>query len=320
MSIQLHFAPLQGYTTAAYRQIHHNTWGGITCYYTPFVRIEKGTFRNKDIADIAPAANEGIPVVPQMLPRDGNEVHRLTELFLANGYNRADINIGCPFPPIALHRRGSGILPYPDAVAELLQAATEYPEMKFSVKMRLGWENSDEWKRLIPLFNSTQLHHITLHPRIGKSQYRGTICYEKFTAFYEQCRQPIIYNGDILTAAELQQIAERYPRLAGIMIGRGLLARPYLSALCQNNISYNIQEIISRTETFHSNIYKELKRTSQGNTQLMQRLCALWEYFLSHTPRRERKQILKSSSPQQYETSVTALFKAWREMPEEEIL
>ena len=62
--ISIHFAPLQGYTDAAFRRLHHELWGGITAYYTPFVRIEKGAFRRKDLADIAPAANAGVPVVP----------------------------------------------------------------------------------------------------------------------------------------------------------------------------------------------------------------------------------------------------------------
>lgn len=320
MNTQLHFAPLQGHTTATYRRIHNNIWGGITYYYTPFIRIEKGTLRNKDLADIAPASNENIPVIPQMLPRNAEELRRLTDLFLSCGYKHADINMGCPFPPIALHKRGAGILPYPVAVAELLQAVSEYPEMNFSVKMRLGWEKSDEWEQLIGLLNNTPLHHITLHPRIGKAQYKGPILDEGFKYFYEQCRLPLIYNGDLLTTKDIYQTAERYPRLTGIMVGRGLLAKPYLPILCQTGTNLTPQEIINRTETFHNSIYEEIRRTSQGNAQLLLRAHAIWEYFLSHTPRRERKLILKSSSPSRYETAVKSLFKAWQEMPEEEIL
>lgn len=320
MDIKLHFAPLQGHTTATYRRAHYKIWGGIACYYTPFVRIEKGTFRNKDLADIAPAANESTPVVPQMLPRNAEELRRLTELFLEYGYRQADINMGCPFPPIALHRRGAGILPYPEAVAELLHATTEYPEMEFSVKMRLGWEHPDEWMPLISLLNSARLHHIALHPRIGKAQYKGCIRHDSFESFYEQCRQPLIYNGDLLTTTDIRQTAERYPRLAGIMVGHGLLARPYLPALCAENASCSLRNIMSKTETFHDTIYEELKLASQGDAQLMLRAHAIWEYFLPHTPRRERKRIMKSSSPRQYKAAVKELFKAWQEMPESEIL
>ena len=49
----IHFAPLQGYTDSVYREAHTRVFGGVDTYYTPFVRIEKGGFRNKDLKDIA---------------------------------------------------------------------------------------------------------------------------------------------------------------------------------------------------------------------------------------------------------------------------
>ena len=47
----IHFAPLQGYTDSVYREAHTRVFGGVDTYYTPFVRIEKGGFRNKDLKD-----------------------------------------------------------------------------------------------------------------------------------------------------------------------------------------------------------------------------------------------------------------------------
>ena len=39
--LPIHFAPLQGYTEAFYRNAHAACFGGIDSYYTPFVRLEK---------------------------------------------------------------------------------------------------------------------------------------------------------------------------------------------------------------------------------------------------------------------------------------
>ena len=50
--LPIHFAPLQGYTDAAYRQAHACIFGGIDTYYSPFVRVEHGEIRRKDIRDI----------------------------------------------------------------------------------------------------------------------------------------------------------------------------------------------------------------------------------------------------------------------------
>ena len=50
MDYKIHFAPLQGYTDAVYREVHHRIFGGVENYYTPFVRVEKDGFRNKNIS------------------------------------------------------------------------------------------------------------------------------------------------------------------------------------------------------------------------------------------------------------------------------
>ena len=60
-----------------------------------------------------------------------------------------------------------------------------FPEIRFSVKMRLGWERADEWREILPLLNESCVRQITLHPRIGRQQYKGTVDREAFTAFYE---------------------------------------------------------------------------------------------------------------------------------------
>ena len=41
-TLPIHFAPLQGYTEAIYRQAHARIFGGVESYYTPFVRVEHG--------------------------------------------------------------------------------------------------------------------------------------------------------------------------------------------------------------------------------------------------------------------------------------
>ena len=65
--IPIHFAPLQGYTEDCYRRIHHEVCGGVDCYYSHFMRLEHGKVRSKDMRDMKPENNEGVPVVPQVL-------------------------------------------------------------------------------------------------------------------------------------------------------------------------------------------------------------------------------------------------------------
>lgn len=148
MSLLVYFAPLQGYTDVVYRKAHAALFGGIAAYYTPFVRIEKGDFRRKDLRDIDFENNRGVPVVPQAIASESDELRRIVDCMASLGYTRVDINLGCPFPILAYRHKGSGILPFPDEVERLLRPLESYDSLEFSVKMRLGWEEPSEALRL----------------------------------------------------------------------------------------------------------------------------------------------------------------------------
>jgi exodeoxyribonuclease III len=149
----IHLAPLQGYTDLVYREAHARVFGGVDTYYTPFVRLEKDGFRNKELRDLAPEANASASLVPQMIAASPEEFRRIAGLFRESGYRRADINLGCPFPMQVRQHRGAGILPYPDEVKVLLETIFEFPEIQFSVKLRLGWDSPEEAQALLPFLN-----------------------------------------------------------------------------------------------------------------------------------------------------------------------
>ena len=67
-TLPIHFAPLQGYTEAIYRNAHDAFFGGVDTYYTPFVRLEKGNFRRRDVRGIEPENNGVTHLIPHFIP------------------------------------------------------------------------------------------------------------------------------------------------------------------------------------------------------------------------------------------------------------
>lgn len=306
--MEIHFAPLQGYTDALYRRLHEQIWGGADAYYTPFVRIEGDGFRNKDLRDISRTSNSSDRVVPQMLPGTPDELKRLTELFLREGYDRADINLGCPFPMIARRQRGAGIWSDTDKAEALLSSVALYPEMRFSLKMRLGWQTFDETWRLLPLLCELPLTHIALHARLGVQQYKGVPDFESFSRFYEQCTLPLFYNGDLCTTEQIDGIMARYPALRGVMIGRGLLAAPWLASEYKNGVPLANEERLNRLRLFHDALCEEYRQSSQGEHQWLARIRTLWDYLLPDTDKRLRKPIVKATRIETYRLAVERLW------------
>ena len=166
----IHFSPLQGYTDRIYRNAFAHYFGGVEVYYTPFIRVEKGALRKRDLRDIEPETNTVADLIPQILPGSADEFRLLTDAVGEKGYRQIDINLGCPFPMIAGKHKGAGMLLYPAQVAEVLAPIAEYPEIQFSLKMRLGWENASECMVMVELLNTLRLSRNALHAQTGKQQ------------------------------------------------------------------------------------------------------------------------------------------------------
>ena len=300
MSIPIHFAPLQGYTDDVYRRIHHELMGGIQTYYTPFLRMEGGGVRSKDMRDIRPEFNEGVPMVPQIIVKSMKEFDFLTGIVEEKGYTRVDINMGCPFPLQAKHGRGSGLLTHVDIIEEMAKAIAAKSQLKFSVKMRLGWENANEWRPVLDILNSTPLEQITLHPRIGTQQYKGSVSMEAFEEFYKLCKHPLIYNGDVTSVDDIRKLEEMYPKLAGVMIGRGLLARPSLALEYASGIELSWGKRRSLLLDFHDRMKAHYETTANSETQVHSRLRLFWEYMEEELGRKLYKKIMKAGNLKNY--------------------
>lgn len=230
----IYFAPMQGITDARFRAQHHKQYGGVAAYYAPFARVEHGRIRDKERKDLLPDRNRGVPTVPQVIVRDRTELAILTRAIENLGWRRIDINIGCPFPMQTHSGRGSGLLPYPDRIADILDFVDSQPNIQYSAKIRLGLTSPQECMQLLPLFNQSALTQITLHPRLGIQQYDGTPDIEAFEQFYLRCQKPLVYNGDLNTVQDIHRILCRFPDLSAVMIGRGLVQNPALAQSWQN--------------------------------------------------------------------------------------
>ena len=304
MNIPIHFAPLQGYTDDVYRRIHHELMGGIHTYYTPFLRMEGGGVRSKDMRDIRPEFNEGVPVVPQIIVKSMKEFEFLTKIVEEKGYDRVDINMGCPFPLQAKHGRGSGLLAHVDIIEDIAKAIASKSELKFSVKMRLGWENTDEWRPVLDILNEIPLEQISLHPRIGTQQYKGTVNMEAFDEFYALCKHPIIYNGDVTSIKDIQNLEEKYPKLAGVMIGRGLLTRPSLASEYVTGVELSWEKRRPVLLDFHDRLKAHYETTANSEAQVHSRLRLFWEYMEEELGKKVYKKIMKAGNLKNYLNAV----------------
>ena len=285
-------APLQGVTDNVWRMAQHSVFGGVDAYYAPFMRVEHGEVRRKDLRDVEPSRNAGISLIPQILACQPDHALMMVEALKQQGYHRIDINLGCPFPPIALHRKGSGMLAYPELAEALFKALAAVEEVEFSVKMRLGWDKNDQWRDILPLMDVIKPVNIAVHPRTGKQQYKGELDMEQFEALMAASTWPVIYNGSLRSVEDIEQTIQRYPTLAAVMVGSGLAANPGIFAPDATPDDYR---------RFHDLLVEGYtEQLNGGEAQLVRHLQDIWQTFLPGTSHKLFKAIRKSRTLDQY--------------------
>ncbi len=291
-------APLQGVTDNVWRMAQHSVFGGVDAYYAPFMRVEHGEVRRKDLRDVNPDRNAGTVLIPQILACPPDQALMMVDVLQQLGYSRIDINLGCPFPPIALHRKGAGMLAYPDLVEALFKALAAVDGVEYSVKMRLGWDRSDQWRDILPLMDIIKPVNIAVHPRIGKQQYKGELDIEQFEALLTASTWPVVYNGSLRTVEDIEAVERHYPGIAAVMVGSGLAANPGMLAPDATPGDYR---------HFHDLLvdgYTE--QLNGGEAQLVRHLQDIWQTFLPGTGHKLFKAIRKSRNLEQYEAAAAA--------------
>ena len=291
-------APLQGVTDNVWRMAQHEVFGGVDAYYAPFMRVERGEVRRKDLRDVDPERNAGVTLIPQILACQPDHALMMVDALKQMGYSRIDINLGCPFPPIALHRKGSGMLAYPELIEELFKALAAVDGVAYSVKMRLGWDRNDQWRDILPLMDLIKPVNIAVHPRIGKQQYKGDLDIGQFEALLAVSPWPVVYNGGLHSAEDIEEIKNRYPSLAAVMVGSGLAADPGMLAADARPEDYR---------RFHDLLVEGYTtQLNGGEAQLVRHLQDIWQTFLPGTGHKLFKAIRKSRTVDAYLNAAAA--------------
>lgn len=306
--MKIYMAPMQGFTEAPFRNAFARYFGGVDIYYTPFVRWEYGHVRKKDLRDLNPEHNTVDCLIPQLIAGSLDEAEKIMSEILRFGYKKIDLNMGCAFPVLAKKGKGCGLMPDPKKVRDLMQLTGRYPDIDFSIKMRLGYENPQECLDLLPMLNDTRLNHIVVHARIGTQQYKGDCNREAFARFAENCRQPLVFNGDIKSIEDIEMLERDFPSLDGVMIGRGLASHPWIAAEYKKEKEWQTSERMQAMRRLHSDLFTHYEQALEGGEkQLLMKMKGFWEYLFTDGDRKLRKKIHKAQKTVDYTNAVFQL-------------
>jgi len=310
MASTLLSSPLQGFTDFRFRNAFNHYFGGIDTFYSPYIRLNgklkiKQSYQN----DIAPENNTSLTVIPQIITNDADEFIFVAKYVQNLGYKELNWNLGCPYPMVAKSGMGSGMICNHTKIDDVLQRAHNETDILVSMKMRMGYEHAEEILDAFTVLDKYPLKNIAIHARIGKQLYKGPVDLDTFEKCLRATKHKLYYNGDITSVSAYKTIAERFPSIDHFMIGRGLIADPFLPSMIKNNTTEypeNRWEIFSE---FHDTIYKQYDAYLSGPTPIKMKMLGFWEFFSQATsnPQKTYKAIKKATNPIKYKQAVAQI-------------
>jgi tRNA-dihydrouridine synthase len=97
----------------------------------------------------------------------------------------------------------------------------------------------------------------------------------------------------------------RYPKLAGIMIGRGLLAQPSLAAEYKaGKANITGKEFTDKLLQMHEIIFEYACKTYQGDSQILSHIKSFWDYLEPSLPKKVFKKIKKAGKLNEYQKAI----------------
>jgi nifR3 family TIM-barrel protein len=158
-------------------------------------------------------------------PAEARDAARVVE---DGGYALLDFNLGCPVRKIV--RKGGGAALGCSAVeaAEVVHHAVSAVKIPVTAKLRLGWDSAqltapDVAKEL----QAAGVAALAVHGRTRCQAFSGAVDREGIRQTVAAVTVPVFANGDILTVEDIVGML-RDTGAAGVMVGRGVIADPWL--------------------------------------------------------------------------------------------
>lgn len=302
--MKLYLAPMEGITGYIFRNAYIKHFGGADRYFTPFIANKR--LSTKEIRECSPENNEGIELIPQILTnREEDFIDIARQLREHFGYEEINFNLGCPSNTVVAKNRGSGFLRQLDSLDRFLEYVFDNSDCRISVKTRIGVEDSEQWGRILKMYNQYPLTELIVHPRRQIDGYKGTPNMEAFDMAYEICNCSICYNGDVNTVEDYNKIIDKYPNISAVMCGRGMLYNPGLFDEIRGNGSMDKARLLG----FVEDIYLGYREIMSGDINTLYKMKELWGFVSVNfdNPQKVYKMIKKCNNCKDYEALVMSL-------------
>ncbi|WP_157868305.1 tRNA dihydrouridine synthase [Halobacteriovorax marinus] len=306
------FAPMEGVTDEPYRIAIERAFPEWDYLCTDFLRVPTvGSFSTQKIIG---HYGEKVLSTPELRKKTGFQIltsyraqtkEMVSRLNSIEEIEHLDLNLGCPSKKVNAHKGGAYLLSEMDELREIIKIIRENFKRTFTVKIRIGYKNTDRFLDSLKLFEDEGVEAITIHGRTRDQLYRGLANWDYIKQAVKSVNIPIIGNGDVWTVHDIDRMFD-YCECDSIMLGRGALKTPWLASLYyQNKDSLDDLDdytLLEARKTFIQNYFDELereyKKEENQNIRILNRFKSFSRYLFDdfENPEQLRSSFLRANS------------------------
>jgi tRNA-dihydrouridine synthase B len=228
-------APMQDVTDLGFMNVIAE-YGCPDYFFTEYFRVHETSRLDKPILRSITENTTGQPIFAQMIGESIPDLVRIAKLLSEYPVAGIDLNMGCPAPRIYRKNVGGGLLRDPDKIDRILGELRANVAGRLTVKMRIGFEDTSEFDRVLSLIDKHDIDLLSLHGRTVKEAYHGAVHYDAIAQAVTRLRCPVLANGNVSSAATAMAVLSQ-THAAGVMIGRSAIRNPWIFSQIRQALS-----------------------------------------------------------------------------------
>lgn len=240
INVPLFAAPMAGITHSAFRRLVSD-FGGYGAIFTEMLSGKALLHEQVGSTPFTRRRDSEGRVWYQLLLNGSENLEHIVDRIAGLDPFAIDLNGACPAPEIKRLAGGAALWADYDRLGRVVEKLRSLWNGILTVKCRLG-DPRDDWRdhflNRLRLLETLGIDAIIVHPRFSDEKLKRRARWELFPWIAEHTSLPVIANGDIVSAGDLnQRITSVHqardqgliqPCIRGIMIGRAAVAMPWI--------------------------------------------------------------------------------------------
>ncbi len=229
ISSRYFLSPLAKYTNLSFRRVVREC-GGLGLATCDLVNARALLAGSRKSLALVRTCEQDTPFAAQIFGGEPEYMRDAAQLLESmQGIDSIDINMGCPVDHVTNNGAGAKMMCTLKDTIKLVQTVVEAVSLPVTVKMRLGWDETDlAAPRFAREFEQVGIAAVAIHGRTRAQGFGGSVDLSGIRKVVEAVESiPVIGNGDIRSIPDAARMLKR-TGCQGISIGRGALANPWI--------------------------------------------------------------------------------------------